>query len=616
MKHNAARWLAFAALAILVPQACATADATRRAGPASPDVRASVVWSSWSAEAFARARRERRPVLIHVAAVWCHWCHVMEEETYRDPRVVSLLQRSFVAIRVDGDARPDIAERYQRWGWPATAVLSPDAQPVLERRGFQPAGPFVALLEGVVRDLRAGRPVVRRPEPPPPPAGPADLERLRATAALQLDGYYDEAEHGWGSPQKYPYSAPVEHAFLRAHLRGEELWQRRALATLAGHARLVDPVWSGMYQYSVRGDWGHPHFEKIVPIQAGAIENFAEAYRVTGDERWRALALGIRGYLVRFLRSEAGAFHASQDADLGRHGEEGAVDGHEYYALGDAERRRLGIPRVDRSVYADLNGALVQALCRLYEATLDESVLQDALAAMAALEATHRTSEGGFAHAVVRDGLLHLADHVAVARAYVALHDATGDARWLASATAVADLVLSRLQDVDGGGFYAHSEDPAAVGVFAERRKPLEDNGSAARLLLRLHASTEEPRYREAALRALSAVARPEAIRADGRTIGELLLALEEVFEHRVHFTVVGRAGDAGTVALHREALRLHEPRKVIERSEPGAKYPDLGRAAVYLCDDSSCSNPLDDAATFARDARAFLAGLDRTGRN
>src|SRR5206468_4308004 len=99
----------------------------------------------------------------------------------------------------------------------------------------------------------------------------ADLARVRAAVQAQLDSLYDKSEHGWGEPQKYPYSAPVEHALLRAWLRGETAWRDRALATLSKETKIVDPVWGGMYQYSTHGDWDHPHFEKIVPVEAGAL---------------------------------------------------------------------------------------------------------------------------------------------------------------------------------------------------------------------------------------------------------------------------------------------------------------------------------------------------------
>ena len=97
-----------------------------------------VTWQGWSADLFARAKAEKRFILLDMEAVWCHWCHVMDETTYRDAEVGDELRQRFVAIRVDIDERPDIADRYGDWGWPATILLSPDAEELGKFRGYLP----------------------------------------------------------------------------------------------------------------------------------------------------------------------------------------------------------------------------------------------------------------------------------------------------------------------------------------------------------------------------------------------------------------------------------------------------------------------------------------------
>jgi uncharacterized protein YyaL (SSP411 family) len=131
----------------------------------------------WTEEAFEDARRERRLLLVSVQASFCHFCHVMNDVTYRDPEVLRLLADHFVVIRVDADARPDLAERYARFAWPATAVLTPDAEPVVELRGYQPPRGFARLLSSVVRDLERGRPIARRTPRAPLPVAPEGDDR-------------------------------------------------------------------------------------------------------------------------------------------------------------------------------------------------------------------------------------------------------------------------------------------------------------------------------------------------------------------------------------------------------------------------------------------------------
>ena len=608
-------------LALLATLALAPACGHGEAAPATTSPRAVAAaghaepsWAAWEPASFERAQQTNKIILINVVASWCHWCHVMDEETYADPEIAALLREHFVTIRVDSDARPDVAERYREWGWPATALLTPDAQPVLALRGYQHRDAFEALLRELVADRDAGT-LAERTQPQPQPR-PVDgtLGPVLAVATAQLDGYYDEAMGGWGRRQKYPFPAPLEHALVRARVHDEPQWQQRAELTLRNEEAIIDPVWGGVYQYSVKGDWDHPHYEKITAIQAGAIENYAMMARSSGDERWLAPARAVAGYMLDMMRAPEGGFYTSQDADLRREGQP-TVLGERYYGLGDAERRRLGMPRIDDDVYADLNGVMIRALVELYAASGDPEHLAAATGAAEHLLRTHRTNDGAFLHGADDDpaGLYYLRDQAAMGGAMLALYRASGERRWLDAATQVAVFMQARLEDRERGGYYAHTEDPAAVGVFAQRRKPVEENGQAASFLVELHryldgdGRTATP-YREAAERALLAVGSKESLEGEGRIIGRMVLALEQVLAPTVDVTVVGVADDPRTQALHRAALRYFEPRAVIERSLPGERYPDIGKAAVYLCTETACSSPITDPARLGGLADAFLS--------
>ena len=604
-------------LMFVLLHACATAPAEPRVA-AQTTAHASFTGHAWTPDSFATARQNKKILLINVAAAWCHWCHVMDHETYADAEVAALLAEHFMTIRVDSDARPDLAERYADWGWPATAVLTSDARPVLELRGYQEPREFAALLRGLVDDHNAGKLTGRRPAPPPPPRD-ADLAELRRAALAQLDGYYDEARGGWGRKQKYPLAALDELALIRGKIFDEPSWHARALTTLTGELRLIDPVWGGMYQYSVAGVWDQPHFEKIGAIQAGALEALSHAFHRTGEPRWRAAAHLQRSYVLGVMQRPGGGFYTSQDADLQR-GDQPPVLGADYYARDDAARRALGVPRIDTNLYADLNGRVIAGLCRLYadvpgpDDRPDTAALQAAISAGEYLLADHRTAAGGFTHAAGDAGLLHLRDQAAVGRGLLGLYRVTGDERWLTAARALADFMLTALQDRERGGFHAHTEDPAAVGVFAERRKPVEENGLAARFLLELHRQldhlSEAPAYGPAALRALKAVSDPAELKEQGRMLGQYALALAEASWTPGDITVVGRAGDPAVLALHRAALDLDEPRAILSVSPPGARYPDPNGAAVYLCTDTACSTPIKDPTKLPAAARSFLAGV------
>lgn len=547
-----------------------------------------VQWQPWEATTFAQAKREGRILLVNVAAAWCHWCHVMDERTFSDPRVAKVLADSFVCIRVDADARPDLAERYAEWGWPANAILTPDAKPVLELRGFQAPTAFLNLVTNLARDQAKGKLEGRR-EPPKSKPSKDPLAKLRDRVQKQLDGYYDDRLGGWGRFQKYPFAAPVEQAFLRAQ-RGESGWLDRALKTLDGTRQLIDPVWGGVFQYSVNDRWDDPHFEKIAVIQAGALDNFAQAYQVTGHKRFLVAARAVESYLMTFLRDPSGAFWTSQDADV--QDAPTPTTGTEYYKLGDRARRKRGHPRTDRNVYADWNGLLVSALARLHATTGDAKPLAAARKAAEVLLQTHRNPDGSFRHAAQdATGLLHLRDNATMGRALLALHQATGESRFLEAARQAARAILA-LESPEGG-FYAHSADPAATGAFAQRRRPLEENGLAMRFLLELDWMDGEKRVRPAVERAARALALPDLVKAEGRILGQFLLGLEWLLAEPLKAVVVAAPRDPARAKLHQACLGLPASLLLVTHQLPGQEYPDLGSAAVYFCKGSTCSSPV-----------------------
>ncbi len=609
--HPHAWFLALATLALATsPLGCAL---TRPAPPtraATGDHGSAPRFLEWTPEAFAEARATRKLLLISVQAGWCHWCHVMNGETFADPRVLAILAERYVVIRVEADARPDIAERYAEYGWPATALLTPDAEPILALRGYRAPDVFARILTRAADDVAAGRTTDARQVDPPAHGAPPDLDAALVFTRAQLDELYEPRLGGWGRIQRYPFAAPLEHAFSRAVVDGESVWLPRALTTAASYVQLLDPVFGGMYQYSTRGDWQHPHFEKLAAIQAGAIQSFVSAYGATGDARWLEHARSVATYVRAFLEDPAGGFHASQDADVPT--TRGVLPGAEYYALGEAERRALGLPRTDTALYASLNGLLIDALARLAQVDPEGPWLTSARAAAERIERTHRRGDA-FAHAATDspDALLHLADQAYMARGLATLGEASGDPGWFALAERTLLFAEAQLRDPERGGFFAHTADPSAVGVFAQRQKPLEQNAVMAELMLELSQRASDDARRDRALAALRDVAVPAAITRQGRKVGALVLALERARSGYFLLSVVGERGDPATHALHRAALRLQRPDRLVELGVPGSsRYPYPGEAAVYLCSRDACSLPFTDAGSLAQGVTTFARSL------
>ena len=136
---------------------------SRLAAAATEEKVERIEWREWSDEIFAQAEKEHRFVLLDLGAVWCHWCHVMEEITYRDPKVIALIKQRYIAVRVDQDARPDLSNRYENYGWPATVVFNSDGSEIVKRRGYIAPKPMASMLQAVIDDPSPGPSTVAEP---------------------------------------------------------------------------------------------------------------------------------------------------------------------------------------------------------------------------------------------------------------------------------------------------------------------------------------------------------------------------------------------------------------------------------------------------------------------
>lgn len=574
---------------------------------------AQVPWRPWSPASFEEGRRTGKLVLVDAEARWCHWCHVMEARTYGDPAVARLLKEAFVAIKADIDTHPDARERYEDIGWPGTALYDPDGNLLWKHQGFLPPEELLPVLRGWVRRQREGRleaqgvaEVEAVAEAEPPAARPAgDLAAARDLARAQMDRAFDGDHGGWGE-QKYPIAMNVEACFREAHARKDAGWKLRALYTLAQQRHITDGVWGGLYQYSVGPDWHRVHFEKLTALQALYLENLAEAYRATGDADWLQDADRVLAYLRRFMGHADGGFSATQDADVAATKGRSALNGHAYYALPEQARLRHGLPRRDTQRYAREQGLMIAALCALQRARPEPRQLRDARAALAYAEG-RLGEEGGFRHAEGRREAYHLPDQVAMLKGLLALHEVTGEVPLLRRAEGVAAFIEARLKE--GPGRY-RSRTRQGTGVFAEARIAFEDNVALARALLRLHAFTGQEAYRERALDILRHQGEGGILEAQGRWVGDFLLAASEALEPAPHLAVVGPV--QATPALHAAALRLWRPGTVVIRHDPAAGEPlnpelgfqILGSPAAYLCGGGRCSKPFLNPEALAEGAR------------
>jgi uncharacterized protein YyaL (SSP411 family) len=576
---------------LLLAAACMLAAA--RAGAAD-----AIAWEPWSDAAFARAKAEHKFVIMDLEAVWCHWCHVMDETTYRDPRVVSLMAARYVAVKVDQDSRPDLANRYENYGWPATIVYAADGSEIVRRRGYLNPSEMASMLQAIIDDPSPGPSV--RPEKEhhyPADAHPPD-DAVTALRQSLLSGY-ERADGGWSDEHKFLDAGNVEYC-LRAASRGDTEAAAIARDMLRLQGQIFDPVWGGAYQYSAEGDWVHPHFEKIMSIQADNLRIYSMAANLWPEWGYQRAAGEIGRYLSAFLRSPEGSYYTSQDADLVQ-GEHAA----DYFALDDSGRRGRGVPRIDKHVYSRENGWAISALCALSGATGDPAPLEDAVKAAHWIVAHRAVAGGGFRHDEVDAAGPFLGDTLAMGSAFLSLYQATGDAAWLARAGAAADFI---------GAHFARGAEPGyatsdtTVSSFPKPRPEFDESMALARFAIGLAGASGRPSCRGLAESSLRWALSPDIIRARGPYVGGLLLAEDEFRNDPLHVTVVGRKDDPSAKALFAAAQRAPTSYRLIEwwdkREGPPPRneaiFPDLDRAAAYLCANGTCSSPVYDAAALS----------------
>ena len=301
-----------------------------------------VQWSEWSSEAFERATREDKPVLLDIGAVWCHWCHVMDRESYEDAQLAAVINDHFVAVKVDRDERPDVDARYQaavqaisgQGGWPLTAILTPDGRPFFggtyfprEERYGRPGFERVLLTMAHAwkdrRDevLESAGSVIAAIEHGESFAGKSGMlsedlaAKLVASAVQQFDTRYG----GFGSQPKFPHPAAIDMLIDSAGRTGDVNAKQAAVFTLQQMARggMYDQLGGGFHRYSVDERWVVPHFEKMLYDNAGLLKNYVHAFQsfLLGDFAVTARD-AIRWMDTWLTDRERGGFFASQDADM------------------------------------------------------------------------------------------------------------------------------------------------------------------------------------------------------------------------------------------------------------------------------------------------------------
>jgi uncharacterized protein YyaL (SSP411 family) len=626
-----------------------------------------VDWYPWGEEAFARARAEDLPVLLSVGYAACHWCHVMEHESFEDEDTARLMNERFVPVKVDREERPDVDGLYMdavvamtgHGGWPMTVFLTPDGRPFYGGTYFPPEPrhgmpSFPQVLEAVSEAYRSRRGDLERQADVLVDAIRQASERAPSTEPLTsgllsgvvpaLRRVFDPREGGFGPAPKFPAASTID-LLLRLHAatRDEEaLSMARLTLDRMAAGGMYDLLGGGFHRYSVDERWLVPHFEKMLYDNALLASAYLHAWLVTGEERYRRVTVETLDYVLRELRLPEGGLASAQDADtdgvegltftwteeeleavLGeRHPEwlQPFEDGR-FVLRGEipeeararllAAREQRPQPLRDDKALAAWNGL---ALAALAEAGSRLGLKDYVRAAVAVAEFLLGTLSGerGLLLRSYRAGEAripaYLEDYANVANGLVELSWATGDLRWLEEARRLAGLLVELFADSARGGFYVDSAE--GDGLVA-RRKEFDDhptpagNSMAAFVLLRLARIYGDAELERHAV-GVFRLAHALMERAPA-AVSHLLCALDLHFSDPQEIAVVGTSD-----ALRLTALEGYRPNAVFAFSpEPTDAVPLLagkglvdGNAAAYVCERFACRRPV----TTAGELRAALA--------
>ena len=617
-----------------------------------------VDWSPWGEEALSRARDEDRPLLVSVGYSACHWCHVMERESFEDEEIARLMNENFVPIKVDREERPDIdaicMEACQamtgQGGWPLNTFLTPDQAPFYAGTYFPPEPrhglpSWRMVLLAIAEAWQQRREEIRE-------QGTRFVQSLGATARLEpsaeplrdellteavsaLRETFDAAHGGWGGAPKFPQSSTIELLLTR----GEREMSLRTLRAMASGG-IYDQVGGGFARYAVDATWTVPHFEKMLYDNALLARAYLHGWQVSGEERLRQVCCETLDWALREMRSPEGGFYAALDADS--EGVEGKfyvwtleelrdvldelydeavayfaprrfegetyvleARGPEPAALADIRARLLAArsqrvrPGLDDKRLTGWNALMISALADA-GAVLDREDYLEAAVACGSFLMEQRKANGTLLRTEKIPAFLD--DHAYLVEALITLYEATFDPGWYREATALAESMIARFGDPERGGFFTTPDDHERL---IARRKDLEDSpvpsgsSSAAFGLLRLALLSGEGSYERQALGVLRLLY-PMAGRYPG-AFGHLLRALDFYLAPVREVAIVG-PGAGELLRVVRGEFRPHLVLAAGEGDVPllDGRAPVDGRAAAYVCEHFVCQAPVTSVQALA----------------
>jgi uncharacterized protein YyaL (SSP411 family) len=558
-----------------------------------------VHWNTWSDATIARAKREQKPIFLSIGYASCHWCHVMQRESFTNADVAKLLNERFIPVLVDREEHPDVDAAFITYvellndgnaGWPANLILSPELEP-LAGASYLPRASLVELLDVAARKWSTDRAALKteaatviasaREMASVPAAAPAEALTLAAFVEAAQRAH-DPVNGGFGSAPKFPHALLLELLLRESARTGETT--PRTLATSAldamANGALFDRERGGFHRYATDAAWQKPHFEKMLYDQALLASDYVIVYQLTNESRFAAVARKTLDFALRELRLDSGAFGSALDADT-------------------AAR--------DDKVLAGWNGLAIGALSRA-GAALDEPRYLDAAANAARFietklwnVKTKRLARRWHRGDVAIDALTE--DYALLIGGLLDLYENGGDPHWLRFAMELQSREDALFWRESRGRYVSGSRLPEQIAAAIDESDLATPsaNSQSAMNLLRLGQLTDNERWRNRAATIIATF----SSRLASASMPALAAALSRSLAPERQLVIAGDRRDAATRALMRVATQRFHPNLTLLFADARLpiqtpKPPPRPRAAAYLCEHYVCKLPISDPAALA----------------
>ncbi len=552
-----------------------------------------IQWRPWGGDAFRHAQQTGKPVLLSISAVWCHWCHVMDETAYSDPEVIRLINDRYIPVRIDRDLRPDIDARYNMGGWPTAAFISAEGD-LLTGCTYTPPQEFAILLQQLADAYQHDKDGIRqrasllqaKATPPSVPHQALDLALVQQIVDTAKRSF-DPIHGGFNDAPKFAHADSLALLLHWSRATEDPACRAMVLQSLDAmmNSELRDHSEGGFYRYATGADWSVPHYEKILLDNLKLTDLYIEAYLATSDPRYANIASEVLDYAgTNLFDASQGLFYGSQDAD------------EDYYPLSLEDRQSKEKPPRDATFYTDMNALAcsvhLKASWALGRLTAKETALE-ALESLLALEWAH-----GLRHSYDPDGSAGipalLQDHACLLRALLDAHEHAGSDRYLNEARRVANHMISRFNSGDESApLFDTPYDSEAMAALRHRLVPVDGNALASGALDQLARATYDPDHHHLSGRLLSSLSVDPNHHTD--TAAAYAMSIYRWLHPAVEVTVEGVWGSDATRRMMFSAASLPYPNVAIRQVHVADGDPEMAWAEACL--DTMCLAPVKDPA-------------------